>query len=1312
MQSTNKQKLQKELESLLKEKEELEVILHDSQLQVEKLNQELLTSNHRIEELLNSNSWKVTSGLRYIALFVKKCKCKIKERIACILYRVIVFIKNSPFLKQILLSVINKLPFLKSKLTSFYYSRNSELNLSKLDARELGIQSGFNSASFPKIPTIPDTILLKQSHPSKCWIRFTGHFEGDYSLAIVNRGLTKELDRLTHGQVSFIPYHGSKIEDLSTILNSSNYNSFKSLTRQITKRNDELLISIVHHYPMIKDAFESDVRGIIYFWEETSVPEDQIFFLNENFDIIWVASSSTKAALINSGCRIPVFTIPLGVDKVTNYPQSPNTMAKTSKKEVFRYLHISSCFPRKGIDILFSAYLNAFTGQDDVELFIKTFPNPHNNVRALWKKLSSAYPDPPKLRIDERSYTDDQLLALYKSADVVVLPSRGEGFNLPAAEALALAIPVITTGYSAQTDFCTDDNCYLVEFNFEKSNSHLAAIDSCWVVPNLFDLTEKLKKSYRDIQNTDSFHIKKRVSCAEYIKQIYKWENSAQGILNSIGSLDSLDKQEQLSVGVVSPWGISCGIAEYSLRLLQPLLTNRAVELEIYADDRLCESGKVNSINTISCWRINDQKSVLSLLQQFDDSKKDVVFVQHQPSLFRLSEAICEQLAILSNRGKIVCLELHATRPFVKEEYLSDRSSHFLRKIDRIIVHKVEDLNNLLMLGLVNNVTLLPHGVVKAIAQPLISENKRKKVILGSFGFALPHKGIDEIIKSIPLISKALSVDVELIAVNSSLDDRSSKVISDCKKIAIKLNVADKINWVTDFHTIEECQNILSSVDYVIFPYKETKESASGAVTIGLSIMKPVLVSPLEIFSDLEEVVYHMEGSSPNDICNAIKKLESNSLLRTSLLDKQKNWLKDRDWGKISERLANMFIGLKYQKMMGLITREEQCIVQSEYWKKKEKQLLIDVSEIYYRDANTGIQRTIKKIINAWKKNEPQGFTVRLVYGDQLTGYRYTDILGFDQLPNYLLDQPIQINYGDVFLGLDLTAHLFPEIERFLKSYKEQGLIIYYVIYDLIPLLYPEYTIPSISDAFHHWIQGLLSYSDGLLCISNSVAQDVRNWANRFNVGVPEKIESFHLGGDIYGDYSNAVSNNLIPLSIEKLLAEKFVFLMVGTVEPRKGYSDILAAFTYFWKMNIDIVLVIVGKKGWMVDSLTKDIINHNEFNNKLFWYDSVDDETLRYLYKHSKALISASYCEGFGLPIIEAARYGTPLIVRDIPIFREVSGEYAYYFPNSRDVKIIISSIEEWLDLYIKDQYPKSLDMPCLTWEQSAQNLLQIILD
>jgi hypothetical protein len=174
---------------------------------------------------------------------------------------------------------------------------------------------------------------------------------------------------------------------------------------------------------------------------------------------------------------------------------------------------------------------------------------------------------------------------------------------------------------------------------------------------------------------------------------------------------------------------------------------------------------------------------------------------------------------------------------------------------------------------------------------------------------------------------------------------------------------------------------------------------------------------------------------------------------------------------------------------------------------------------------------------------------------------------------------------------------------------------------------------------------------------------------------------------------------------------------MVGTVEPRKAHLQVLKAFEKLWEEGYDLNLVFVGKEGWStkvfsVETFADYVENHPRRGRNLFWFKKVSDEFLEQIYKSSACLIQASYIEGFGLPIVEAAKRGVPLILRNIPVFREIAGRNAFYFEDSTSERIVSNAVKEWLELYEKGMHPRPDEIRIPTWEEAAEKVLDIILN
>ena len=380
-----------------------------------------------------------------------------------------------------------------------------------------------------------------------------------------------------------------------------------------------------------------------------------------------------------------------------------------------------------------------------------------------------------------------------------------------------------------------------------------------------------------------------------------------------------------------------------------------------------------------------------------------------------------------------------------------------------------------------------------------------------------------------------------------------------------------------------------------------------------------------------------------------------------------------------------------------------------------EKFLFVDFSLFIKEDLKTGIQRVSRSILMQLLLNPPQGYAIQVVYSDRESGYRLAQdvsLVGENlSVTSHDTDALISVRAGDIFLGLDFAC--MPTIleKPYLQKLRSVGVKVYFVVYDLLPVQFPAY-FPPVSNRFHaKWLRTIAQF-DGVLCISQTIANEYRAWLNKKRIQVSDtfNITHFHLGSDLE---SSSPTKGLSPDAPEILatLSAKPTFLLVGTIEPRKGYGEMLEAFTQLWAESIDVNLVIVGKVGWNIQPLVDKLSQHPELGRRLFWLQGISDEYLEKIYDASACLVAASEAEGFGLPIIEAAQHGIPVIARDIAVFREVAGESAFYF-SPKAKSSIAEQFKAWMALQKQDLHPKSSGIQYLNWQQSTEQLKKALLN
>lgn len=734
---------------------------------------------------------------------------------------------------------------------------------------------------------------------SKSTIRIEGTFEDSYSLSIVNRNLAIALDKLgynvslfaTTGAGDYVPKKGSITDKKVKTLweNQIRYPTFA--IRNI-------------YPPRIKDM--QGRYNLIYFaWEESSVPWEWINDFN-SLDGILVPSNFVKKVLIKSGVKSRIEVIPNGVEVDVFQKDILPMKLNTNKK--FLFFNVGSGFPRKGIDVLLRAYAKEFSKDDDVCLVLKTFPNPHNHTSEQIKNIVGS--DGPEIIHIDKDITQNDLVSLYIKCDCYVSPSRGEGFGLTIAEAMLYKIPVIATRYGGQLDFCDDENSYLIDFELKPSKTHLmeeySMEGSLWAEPDIDHLSSLMRHVY---ENKNSNEVKTKIEAAyTNIKNNFNWGVSAKKAIEFLRSVQFRPK-----LGVVSTWNTKCGISEYTKYLVNNLsnfkeiiiFANKVSSKELVASDE---------DNVIRCWEpYFDDLSTLS--NKILESDLDIVHVQFNFGLFELN-ALADMVKKLKGKGITLIITFHSIddTEFMNKPIKLDTITEELKLVDKIWVHTTNDVKKLSEKGISDNVIKIPQGNV------IFDDNEKEKIragifnnskIISTFGFLLPHKGVLETIKALPLIISRYP-DILFLVVSSIFpDETSQKYYEDCKKEVSKLGLKDHVIFFTDFLEEQEIIYLLQASDVVVMPYKKTKEASSAAIRFALASHRPVIVTDIPIFSEFDEEVYKISGCSPDKIAEGLIKIYSNDEFRKKIIDLAKKKIEENSWPNI----ANKFESLLYNDL-------------------------------------------------------------------------------------------------------------------------------------------------------------------------------------------------------------------------------------------------------------------------------------------------------------------------------------------------------------------------------------------------------------
>ncbi len=581
-------------------------------------------------------------------------------------------------------------------------------------------------------------------------IQVQGPFETSYSLALMNRKLALGLDRApelavsvyaTEGPGDYVPAESdlAKVPEAAALYRRAELVPFPDVV-------------IRQMYPPRVIDTPGGITCEYFGWEESLVPPEMVDDFNRYLDGIGVMSEFVREVLRDSGVTVPICVVGNGVE-------APDPSATTSAPEVnslrgFRFLHVSSAFPRKGVDVLLESYFEAFDGTDDVSLILKTFPNPHNEVGAILERLRSTHPNPPDVRWIDRDLDDREIEGLYHLADCYVHPARGEGFGLPVAEAMAGGVPVISLAYSGLADFVSEETAATVPFTLEPAQSHFDIDGSLWAEPDRVKLTEEMQRMVAD---PSSAVVAERVRRArELVTTRFSWDAAVGRWARFLSDLE--EGSGALEVAMVTSWNHRCGIAENSRYLVGH--SRDRVDYEIFGEVGIEPIDPIAELGVVRTWKDRWEPDLDALEDALGLSTAEVVHIQFNFGFFefgRMAELI-ERL--LDDKGVVVTL--HRTLDYDdRGELLSLRQIRdTLAKVDGLIVHQEVDASYLAEMGVVDNVTIIPIGTAPPPVLLPVEAREHLRVgsrpIVATFGFLLPHKGTLDLVRAVDALRTEL----------------------------------------------------------------------------------------------------------------------------------------------------------------------------------------------------------------------------------------------------------------------------------------------------------------------------------------------------------------------------------------------------------------------------------------------------------------------------------------------------------------------------------------------------------------------------
>ena len=727
-------------------------------------------------------------------------------------------------------------------------------------------------------------------------IAIAGHVNGSYSLAAVNRTLAACFEAARPGAVRLIPVEGDPTSRLDGVPAEASGLVEALAARAPAVTGPEVVIS--QHYPVYVPAQRGDLTLAMVFWEESLLPAATVALLNAGFDGVLAPSAFVARLLVDSGVALPVINVGLAPPllpyaAIARRPDAPNPV---------RFLHVSSAFPRKGVDGLLAAWQRAFRHTDPVVLVIKTFPNPHNDTAGQIARLQDDDPGLAPIRLIDQDLDAAAHLALFAESDAMVLPARGEGYNLAAAEAMAAGLRLIVTDQGGHRDFCGPATARLVRSRAAPSRSHLATPHSLWREPDVDDLAAALREVAAAMPAKAAAARAAIAASADPAALVNRVTQAAATVLLA-------RPMPPARIAWVTSWGVRCGVANYARALIEAMPTEGAHQA-VLCDDRTPGDG-----DTVKpCWSLDPAQGTGALVDAVLGEDADVVIVQHQPGLLDWGRLAGLVQALVRERRAVV-VTLHNTAHLLTIDPAErDRAIAALGLAARVLVHGLADLDRLEPFGL--QPVLLPHGApartAAGVARALPPDGAPA---IGCYGFFLPGKGIGTLIQAAAAL-RARWPRLRLVLVNAAYgDDSSAAEIAACRALAAATGL--DVEWHLDYMPDADSAALLAGCDVIALPYAPSLESSSAALRSALASGVPVAVTPIALFDEAGDAVARLPGATVDAVTAGLTALLDDAGQRAELTRAAERWLADRAIPDIARRLHGMLCGLAAQRQLG-----------------------------------------------------------------------------------------------------------------------------------------------------------------------------------------------------------------------------------------------------------------------------------------------------------------------------------------------------------------------------------------------------------
>lgn len=266
-------------------------------------------------------------------------------------------------------------------------------------------------------------------------------------------------------------------------------------------------------------------------------------------DAIFVPSTFCLGSFMQSNVSVPIRVVPFGIDFEKYTPEGEKLLDLPTK---FNFLTVGQWLPqgdRKNIIGVLQTFLHNFKNNPDVGLILKTYHvgagtvdklQIENSIQQIRQQVGIKNNEGPQIYLVHGAMSEENMIKLYRNADVFLLPTCGEAWGMPLMEAAAMGLPIITTRGTGAEAFLNEEYVVMVDAEWKPIGNriywpHVYEHYQQLLIPNMEEFARMVHRVYKYPEMSKEQAKKQRL---EMIDRGFTWKAAAEQLAETIQDLN------------------------------------------------------------------------------------------------------------------------------------------------------------------------------------------------------------------------------------------------------------------------------------------------------------------------------------------------------------------------------------------------------------------------------------------------------------------------------------------------------------------------------------------------------------------------------------------------------------------------------------------------------------------------------------------------------------------------------------------------------------------------------------------------------